>query len=226
VSFALHFRSLLGRPVGAEGPLAPPSPFRAHGAFVAWHYSGEVRARLLASKYRRGRLVLEELATGLALALRDGIAVGALEAPDVVTFVAAVPSRVRRRGYDTAEIVARRVARTLGVPCRRTLRRMDRAVQTGGSRTVRLVGPVFASRAPLGAHVLLIDDVVTTGATLRNASRALRASGAVRVTTAAVASSFRWRSSTASCVPARAGRSRHSRPSCQRSTRSPTRRAG
>ncbi|MFM9085476.1 MAG: ComF family protein [Acidimicrobiia bacterium] len=210
-------------PIGVAAPVAAPRPFVAHGAIVAWDYEGDVRARLLASKYRRGRLALDDLGAGLAAALRDAIRDGRAPRPDVVTFVAALPARVHRRGFDAAELVARRVARDLRVPCRRTLRRTDRAVQTGGTRASRLVGPCFVARDVAGAHVLLVDDVVTTGATLRNASRALRASGAVGVTTAAVASSFRWRSSTASCAPARARRSRPSRASSPRSTPSPTR---
>jgi predicted amidophosphoribosyltransferase len=213
---------LLGAPIGVDAPLAAPDPFVAHGALVAWDYAGPVRARLLASKYRRGRAALDALGAGLGAVVREAVAAGRVPRPDVVTFVAALPSRARRRGFDAAEIVARRVARELRVPCRRTLRRTDRTVQTGGTRASRLAGPAFAARAIVGARVLIVDDVVTTGATLRNASRALRANGAVDVTTAAVASSFRWRSSTASCAPARARRSRPSRASSPRSTPSAT----
>lgn len=165
-------------PIGCAAPVAAPRPFVAHGAIVAWDYEGDVRARLLASKYRRGRLALDDLGAGLAAALRDAIRDGRAPRPDVVTFVAALPARVHRRGFDAAELVARRIARDLHVPCRRTLRRTDRTVQTGGTRASRLVGPCFVARDVAGAHVLLVDDVVTTGATMAAVAAVLRRAGA------------------------------------------------
>jgi predicted amidophosphoribosyltransferase len=90
-------------------------------------------------------------------------------------------------------VLARTVARQLGLPCRRLLERSGRpaaqTAQTGQSRADRLSGPAFRARPGLdGTRVLVIDDVVTTGATLRAARRALRDAGAGAVVMAAVAS--------------------------------------
>jgi predicted amidophosphoribosyltransferase len=81
------------------------------------------------------------------------------------------------------------VARQLGVPCRRLLYRAHGAPQTGKSRSDRLVGPAFRARAPRqGLAVLVVDDVVTTGATLHTAADALLAAGVARVELVAAAS--------------------------------------
>jgi competence protein ComFC len=108
---------------------------------------------------------------------------------DVVTWAPTSAHRRRQRGFDQAELVARRVAGQLGLPCRRLLER-DRAsvAQTGRHRVERLHGPVFRARPTVCGHrVLVIDDVVTTGSTLRSAAAALHAAGARVVQRAAVA---------------------------------------
>ena len=85
--------------------------------------------------------------------------------------------------------MARHVARQLGVPCRRLLERSgDGGPQTGRNRAGRLHGPVFRAHPHVPrARVLLVDDVVTTGATIRSAASALRRAGAVDVVPVAFA---------------------------------------
>lgn len=102
---------------------------------------------------------------------------------EVVTWAPTSNRRRRRRGYDQAEILARAVARTMRLPCRRLLVRIDDTPQTGRGRSDRLLrGPSFRAR-PRGtagmcrAGVLVIDDVVTTGSTLRSAAQALTSAG-------------------------------------------------
>jgi predicted amidophosphoribosyltransferase len=96
---------------------------------------------------------------------------------DVVTWAPTVRRRVRRRGFDQARLLARAVARELGVSARRLLVRADGPSQTGRSRLARLAGPRFRPVGRPRGRVLLVDDVITTGATLSAAAEVLLASG-------------------------------------------------
>lgn len=150
-------------------------------------FTGRARDVLLGFKYRNRRQLSHHLA-GLLVnrLLAEGVTPNEI---DVVTWVPTSRQRRRRRGFDQAELVARRVALQIGVPCRRLLERdVSSPPQTGLDRAARLHGPTFrASPRAVGEAVVLIDDVVTTGSTLRSADRALRHAGAHSVTRAAVA---------------------------------------
>ena len=101
---------------------------------------------------------------------------------DVVTWAPTTPARRRRRGFDQAELLARVVASELRRPCLCLVSRRPGPPQTGRSEAERAGNPVFdAVRGAEGRRVLLIDDVVTTGATVAAAGRVLADSGAVRV---------------------------------------------
>jgi predicted amidophosphoribosyltransferase len=136
-------------------------------------FSGGGRRLLLALKYRNARPVARSLGRAMARRVRH-------ERVDVVTWPPTSATRRRRRGYDQAELLARAVAWRLGVPCRKLLKRVEdpRGPQTGRSRSERLEGPTFTARRRVRGTVLLVDDVVTTGATLRAASGALLTAGA------------------------------------------------
>lgn len=104
--------------------------------------------------------------------------------------VCAVPLPYRRsvtRGYNQALEIARPVARALKLPLIEALRRASGApTQRGLGRAARLRNPVrqfTALGSAAGRRLLLIDDVTTTGATLREASRALERAGARCVVT-------------------------------------------
>lgn len=96
---------------------------------------------------------------------------------DVVAWTPTTPDRRRSRGFDQSELIARVVARRLGRPSRGLLRRANGPAQTGRSAAERWAGPSFSLRArpSPGTKVLLVDDVVTTGATVAAAAGCLRA---------------------------------------------------
>ncbi len=157
----------------------------ADGVLAALPFDGVARQVLLGLKYRNRRGVARQLAQLMVRRLR----VGAL---DVVTWAPTSRARARTRGYDQSELLARAVARQLGVPCRRLLYRAHGEQQTGHTRVERLQGVSFRSRAVrrAGQHplrVLLIDDVVTTGATLVAARDALLRAGVGSVVCVAAA---------------------------------------
>ncbi len=165
---------------------APPAMPLQSDVIAAVPFVGRAREVVVNFKYRNRRQVAHHLA-GLVVNRLVASGVGAADV-DVVTWAPTSAVRRRRRGFDQAEVIARRVALQLGVPCRRLIEREGRAAQTGQDRATRLHGPVFrAAPSARGRRVLVIDDVVTTGATLRSAAAALREAGAVDVVKAAVA---------------------------------------
>lgn len=158
---------------------APPG-LDSVGALTS--YEGPGRAIVTAWKYRSHRDGLRWVASRLAEVVPCRI--------EVVTWVPTTAARRRQRGLDQAEVLARAVAGALGLPVHRLLRRLDAVPQTGLSRSHRLAGPQFAPagwRRADGRRVLVVDDVVTTGATLSSAARCLRGAGAAAVHAVAVA---------------------------------------
>ena len=95
-------------------------------------------------------------------------------------------SRVRTRGYDQAKLLARELSRQTRLPYLDGIARSGHTHQVGASRERRkqqLHGAfrVTTPRKIQARHILLVDDVITTGATLEAAAKVLRASGAAQV---------------------------------------------
>jgi len=147
------------------------SQFSETGIMAALPFEGVARQVVHGLKYRNRRQVARQLARLMVRRLRVGKV-------DVVTWAPTSGARARSRGYDQAELLARAVAAELGVPCRRLLYRSHGASQTGHTRAQRLQGPSFRARASRQQlRVLLVDDVVTTGATLTAARDTLLLAG-------------------------------------------------
>jgi ComF family protein len=119
--------------------------------------------------------------------------------PEVAAVDAVVPvpqhhTRLRERGYNQAELIARPLARRLGLPYQafllvRTKPRPEKLRLTVRERwrTVRGAYDIREGARVDNLRVLLVDDVLTTGATLDACSRALRHAGAAKVTALTVA---------------------------------------
>ncbi len=131
-----------------------------------------------------------ELATVLVTALATAAEHAATPLPQVFVALPLSPSRLRERGYDQAWELARRLGIHFGRPAhaRALERRFDVRPQAELTRVQRLrnlqgafVVPAAARPLVEGRHLALVDDVMTTGATAQEATRALLAGGAARV---------------------------------------------
>ena len=201
----LHCRDTLAAPARRVAP--EPAPPRLPPVYAVAAYEGVVRSILGAHK-EGGRLGLARpLGEALARAVCGGL--GGVRGPASRVVLVPVPSRpgsARTRGHDPLLRTARRAATRLsraGVPTqvvpalahRRAV--VDQAGLDHRERRVNLAGALGLRRsaAPLlrGAVVVVVDDVMTTGATLAEATRAL-ASGGVAVEAAAVVAATRRRS--------------------------------
>lgn len=173
-----------GEPVECGACLADPPPF--HGAPSALAYGPAARTVALRLKYGRrvghARLMARLMARPLAALAGEGDAL-----------LIAVPLhrwRLWARGFNQAALVAGELTRLSGVPHDHHLLLRKRATPSlrgkGKRERARIVAGAFAladaakSRAA-GRHLVLIDDVHASGATLRAAARTLRRSGAARV---------------------------------------------
>jgi len=106
--------------------------------------------------------------------------------PLVLVHIPTATSRVRKRGYDQAQLLAKALARETGLPYVAALRRIGQHHQVGASRAQRVTQLKQAYRCVRpdlvqNAHIILIDDVLTTGATLEAATTVIKANGATRV---------------------------------------------
>lgn len=171
-------------------PVRPPPGLAAVVAGVA--YAGEVERWIQRFKYppggptRLAGLDPESRARVLALA-RCAARRAPGPAPGLVVAVPLHPRRLRERAFNPAAELAREVARCVSAPCDPValMRTRDTPSQTGLGRAARRrnVAGAFSLRpaARLADRVWLVDDVVTTGATLAAAARALRRAGVRRV---------------------------------------------
>ena len=117
---------------------------------------------------------------------------------DSITWVPLSRRRLRRRGYDQAELLAKLIAKHLGQsPVRLLKKQRDTPPQskTGSveKRRANIAGAYACLRPELvqGKQVLLVDDIVTTGATLSEAARVLKKAGAKEVICATLARNLR-----------------------------------
>ncbi|MCI6590073.1 MAG: ComF family protein [Lentisphaeraceae bacterium] len=174
---------------GLDAPATPCAACREHPpafrrALIALRYDDNARALIHAFKYHRGIHLTADFVRLLRAKLRR-------ELPGM-TFSAVVPvpitrAKLRSRGYNQAELLARALARRLGLPClHRLLVRHETGVfsQTRLHRAERLANAreayALAPRAPslAGQRLLLVDDVMTTGATAQACAEALASAGA------------------------------------------------
>lgn len=169
---------LAAPPVGLVQPRPCPEGLPPVAALTS--YDGPVKAMLLAHK-ERGRLAL---GAPLGAALAGPVSCLPRRGPLLLCPVPSSPAAVRRRGDDPAWRLARQAAETVaGAQAVRLLQQARRTLDQSGltteQRAHNLRGALRADprRSPVGRPVVVVDDVMTTGATLVEAARALRAGG-------------------------------------------------
>lgn len=108
--------------------------------------------------------------------------------PDqLIIHIPTASSRVRQRGYDQAKLLAKELSKQTKIPRVNALVRHGQAHQVGAGREQRIhqLSSAFRLKSPLlvrNANIILVDDVVTTGATLETVAKIVRRAGAQSVT--------------------------------------------
>ena len=162
-------------------------------SFVAvWYYEKNVRSSLLRYKFYGARSYARSYGRLLAMRLLQEYPEGF----DVLTWIPISSLRKFRRGYDQVELLARAVGQELGMEPVATLRkvrnnRQQSRIRDAAARRANVLG-VYRAADPAAVRdkrVLLLDDILTTGATASEAGRVLLTAGAKQVHCAAVAAS-------------------------------------
>lgn len=177
-------------------------PYQFQGVIALWAYQDRVREAVVAAKYPRQTALGDALGRRLAAAVSDRLAASL---PDVVC---CVPSHVTRRisrGGNGTSLIAAGLARVIQRPCRsllKTTRPTCKQALLDDSERLENVRGAFAMtrryvfvgmRSPVPDHVLVVDDVLTTGATASEVAGVLRRRGVKRVSLAVVARAIRTR---------------------------------
>jgi len=132
------------------------------------------------TKYERAQSGTREMAVAMTTLM------SLFDANVVLAHIPTASSRVRTRGYDHARLLAKYIARHQKLPTATLLARIGQAHQVGSNRAQRVkqlegaFRPVREAQIR-GKHIVLVDDVLTSGATLETAARVLKHAGAKRV---------------------------------------------
>ena len=168
-----------------------PQVGSADGLSVTLFYEGAVRESFLRFKFSGRDFYADVYGTWMAGRIRDELGRGF----DGVCWVPVSKKRRRSRGYDQSELLARKVAAELSLPtCAALQKHAERNPQSqlkdAAQRRSNASGAfsVLPGADVSGKTLLLIDDIVTTGATLSECCRVLKGAGAARVDCAAFAS--------------------------------------
>lgn len=147
-----------------------------------------------ALKQSNRRDVFDYLATELADAINRQIDIKSGAENFVITNVPRRPGAISEYGYDHAEVLAKRIAKILGIRYIRTTKSKGKAAQKSTRGVERLNNPniTYLERIDLsGKQVILVDDIVTTGASMGKCAALIRGLGAKRVYGACVAIAFK-----------------------------------
>jgi len=156
---------------------------RAHSAYL---YEGVIKELIHKFKYNKKLYLSGMLSSLMADFIKADLRI--LDGIDAITYVPLSSHRLRTRGFNQAKVLASHLAREFGLPLSDTLKKLrstrnqnelsrdDRLVNLRGS--FRMIGNADILK---GQRVLLIDDVMTTGATLDECSKTLLGGGACEV---------------------------------------------
>lgn len=165
-------------------------PQFVESAQALWHYEGAVRGSLLRYKFYGKRHYAQSYGRLLAMKLqKEGD-----EWFDIITWVPVSRWRKLRRGYDQVELLAKAVCAELGlepVKCLKKIRhnRAQSRIIGQAQRRANVLGVYDAVETEKirGKRILLLDDIITTGATVGECARVLLTGGAKEVHCAAIA---------------------------------------
>ena len=157
---------------------------------AVWYYKDGVRLSLLWYKFYHRRSCACDYARCLAMKLQNVH----MDQPDLLVWVPVSWQRKLMRGYDQVALLARELSKELGIPILPALKKIrhtppQSGLKSAAERRANVLGAyrVVLPEAVAGKRVLLLDDIITTGATVSECARMLTLAGAAEITCAAIA---------------------------------------
>ena len=164
-------------------------PFIAHWTGI-WYYKDDVRSSIHRFKFGNARRYADVYGRILAVKLQNM----ELDSFDIISWVPISWQRRFTRGYDQSQILADALSKELGVKPEKVLRKIrstppQSGIPDAAGRRANVQGAykVLSPGAVAGKRILLVDDVVTTGATASECARMLTIAGAKEVNLATIA---------------------------------------
>lgn len=156
--------------------------------YRAAYYDGVIKSLLREFKFERAFAGIKPLGS-----ITSSLPVRGVREECVVTYIPTIGPHVRSRGYDHARLIAQQIAKQRELKCVSLLYTDSKHRQVGADKATRSQQVQQAYKAKESAHknkvVLLVDDIVTTGATLESAAIVLRKAGYKNIVCFAVAQS-------------------------------------
>ena len=167
-----------------------PNPQFVTKTCAPLYYKGRVRASIIRYKFY-GKTVY---ATHFAKLMHGMIEKRMEDDIDLITWVPLSKRKLRRRGYDQAELVAKELSKIMGIPLVCTLKKIrnnksQHTIKNEAQRRANVIG-AYESIEDIdiwNKNVLLVDDVLTTGSTLSECARTLKVAGVNEVFVATIA---------------------------------------
>ncbi len=162
-----------------------------HSLIYADNYQGLHKLLVKTMKYQANRQAARDIGLTLAKLASEQFDLNKI---DLIIPTPTAPRHIRQRGYDHTKLIAEQCAQQLHLPLILALKRITNTRQVGQSKTVRQHQMISAMQLKnqINLHnsrILLIDDIITTGATLTAATKLLKQAGAKRIDVLVFASS-------------------------------------
>ena len=163
-------------------------------------YNKLIRTAIVEGKYNLVSDIFTDFAKVITQYLQSFYKLSATDS--IITFVPLNKFKQRLRGFNQADLIARKVAFSLGIECSNILERtMNTKTQVGmheferqsNLKNVFQVKKLLGPEVLAGKHIYLIDDIYTTGTTMNECARVLKQGGAQSVTGVVFAKSKEWK---------------------------------
>ena len=171
----------------------PDVPYYAKAVATFW-YKEPITDAIRRYKFHGMDVYAEQFAAWMAVTIRDKLA----DRYDVISWAPCSWQRAWSRGYDQSELLARQLSKELNIEFLRTLRKVKHTpkqsrTSSAAKRRANVLG-VYRPYEPerfAGKRILMIDDVLTTGATLSECGKVLQMAGAGELVCAVLASAHK-----------------------------------